>query len=114
MKKLKIFLVLLCGTLIASCESNTIQEVSGIVTNPTYAKNIGPVITAQCIRCHSAGAQYPSLVTFADVKDAAQNGSLICRIDQSQSCGGIMPQAGAMPQATINMIKLWQTQGYAN
>jgi uncharacterized membrane protein len=114
MKKLKIFLVLLCGTLIASCESNTIQEVSGIVTNPTYAKNISPVIQAQCVGCHSAAGQYPSLETFAEVKDAAETGSLICRIDQSQSCGRVMPQSGAMPQATIDMIKLWQTQGYPN
>lgn len=113
MKKLKIFLVLLCGTLIASCESNTTQEVSGIVPNPTYAKNIGPVINTLCVGCHSANGEYPSLETFAEVKEAAEIGNLICRIDQSQACGRVMPPQG-MPQATIDMIKLWATNNYPN
>jgi hypothetical protein len=114
MKKIKIFLVLLCGTIIVSCESNTIQDVSGIVvSNPTYVTNIKPVIDANCIVCHYANGQYPNLGIYNNVKDAAQNGDLLCRIDQSQACGSVMPPTGALPQATINMFKLWASQGYA-
>ena len=99
--------------LIVSCESNTIQEIQGVVTNPTYNTNIEPVMTAKCTGCHSAGAQFPALDSYADVKEAVQNGSVICRIDD-QSCGSVMPQEGKMPQATIDMIKLWKDQGYLN
>lgn len=113
MKKINFFLVLLCGTLIGSCESNTTQDVSKPVSDPTYAKNIAPVIQAQCVGCHSANGQYPSLETFAEVKEAAEIGSLICRIDQTQACGRVMPPQG-MPQATIDMIKLWATNNYPN
>jgi hypothetical protein len=112
MKKIKIFLVLLCGTLIVSCESNTIQDVSVIVTSPTYTTNIEPVTSSNCVGCHSGGNQNPDLETYNQVVDATKNGKLLCKINGS--CGSIMPPSGKMPQATIDMIKLWASNNYPN
>ena len=105
--------MILTSVISVSCESSTYGDIS-VVANPTYNANIGPIVKASCSGCHSANGQYPNLETYAEVKDAAQNGNLICRIDQSQACGRVMPQSGAMPQTTINMFILWQNQGYAN
>jgi hypothetical protein len=51
--------------------------------------------------------------TYTQVRDAAENGNMICRIDD-QSCGTVMPQSGRMPQSTINIIKNWVANGYPN
>ena len=112
MKKIKIFLILINVSFFASCESNTTQELTVVVTTPTYAKNIVPVITASCISCHSAGSQFPTLETYAQVVEATQNGNLLCRINGT--CGSIMPTNGKLPQATIDMIQLWKTNNYPN
>ena len=104
----------MASVFIASCESNTYNEISETVTNPTYTKNIQPVIKSNCINCHAGSSQFPNLETYSEVKEATQYGDLICRIDQSQACGRVMPQSGPMPKATIDMILLWQQQGCLN
>lgn len=111
MKKFKIVAMIMSTVFMVSCTSNTYQEISAPVTNPTYTTNVEPVIKANCTGCHNGG-EYPNLETYAEVKDATQNGALICRI--SNNCGSVMPPSGALSQQTIDLIKLWQTQGYAN
>ena len=111
MKKIIIILVtLLAISFVISCESATIQDLSPVVTDPTYTLNVEPVIAASCLGCHS-GSQSPNLNTYASVRDATQYGALLCKIDGS--CG-IMPPNGKMPNATIDMIKLWAKNGYKN
>jgi hypothetical protein len=110
MKNLNIILLAISGLFLVSCESTTIQDVSGVVTNPTYNANIKPVMTSKCTSCHSNGNQYPNLETYAEVKDATQNGNLLCRLDAT--CGNIMPQSGRLPQATIDMINTWADLNY--
>ena len=112
MRNIKIFLMLISAVFLVSCESNTYDQISLPVTNPTYGVNIKPVITANCSGCHSAGEQSPTLVTYDQLKTAIVNGNVLCRIDGS--CGAIMPQGGKMPQGTINMIKLWAANGFVN
>lgn len=114
MKKIKLVLMLIPSVFIVSCESSTFNEISVVATNPTYTANVEPVIKANCISCHSGGSKFPNLETYAEVKESTQNGDLICRIDQSISCGAVMPPNGAMSKQIVDMIKLWQTQGYAN
>jgi len=110
MNNLKIVLFAFCGLFLISCESTTIQDVSGVVTNPTYNANVKEVMTSKCIGCHSVGGQYPSLTTYSQVKASSQNGNLLCRLDAS--CGNIMPQSGPLPQATINMINKWANNNF--
>ncbi|TDD96978.1 hypothetical protein [Flavobacterium cellulosilyticum] len=113
MKNIQILLILISSIFIVSCESNTYSDIA-VVTNPTYSANIGPIIKSSCTSCHSGNAQSPNLETYAEVKDATINGELICRIDQTQACGRVMPQSGSMPKTTIAMFLLWQTQGCQN
>lgn len=110
MKKIKMFLMLASASFMFSCESNTYQDISGVVTNPTYEKNIKTVINTKCTNCHSGGKQFPDLENYDLVLESTQNGNLLCKINGS--CGGIMPQDGKMPQATIDMIQLWADQGF--
>jgi hypothetical protein len=114
MKKINIVLMILASVFIVSCESNTYNEISVTTANPTYTSNIKPVIQSNCISCHAGNSQFPNLETYSEVKLATQNGILICRIDQSQACGSIMPPSGPMPQTTIDMFLLWQQQGCIN
>jgi hypothetical protein len=116
MKKNILIILFACAAFFVSCTPRTYEEISETETNtiPTYTTNVGPVIQANCVGCHSAGGQFPTLQTYEQVKDATQNGDLICRIDQTQSCGNVMPRSGSMPRQTIDMIILWQKEGYKN
>lgn len=115
MKTIKIFILILITCYFGfSCESSTYDEISGEVANPTYNSNVKNIIDNNCLSCHSAAAgQYPTMETYTQVRDAAENGNMICRIDD-QSCGSVMPQSGRMPQVNINTIKKWAANGYPN
>ena len=112
MRKIILVLILIAGIFIVSCESNTYNEISVVATNPTYTANIEPVMKANCTGCHSAGGTFPTLTTYAQVKTSTSTGTLICRIDQT--CGSVMPPSGPLTTSTIEMIKLWQQQGFVN
>ncbi|TRX41301.1 hypothetical protein [Flavobacterium restrictum] len=113
MKKINVILLFVSALCFVSCDSVTYDQISEVNTNPTYAANVGPVFHSNCSGCHNSGGQYPSLANYTEVKDAVENGNVICRID-TQTCGSVMPTSGRMNQGTIDMIKLWATNGYPN
>jgi hypothetical protein len=115
MKALKIiFILMITFYVVFSCDSATYDEISGEVTNPTYTSNVKPIIVNNCLSCHSqVGAQYPTMETYLQVREATEKGDVICRIDD-QSCGAVMPQSGRMPQTNINNIRKWAANGYPN
>jgi uncharacterized membrane protein len=115
MKALKFIFILMITFYVGfSCDSSTYYQISGEVANPTYTSNVKPVIENNCLSCHSAaGAQYPIMETYVQLRDATEIGAVICRIDD-QSCGAVMPQSGRMPQTSINTIKKWAANGYPN
>ena len=103
--------VVVMATLFASCESNTYQEIAGVVENPTYNANVKGIMEDKCNSCHNPEyGQEPYLQTYDLVKDACENGELLCRIDGS--CGSVMPTSGKMPRARIDIIQNWAIQGY--
>lgn len=112
MKSIKIIITVLVGLLITSCQSNTYGEVGVEVLNPTYVKNVAPIMDAKCVACHN-GSQYPDLSNYASAKEATLNGDVICRID-TQSCGSVMPTSGKMAQNTVDVVKLWAVNGCIN
>mgnify|MGYP003581600759 FL=1 len=117
MKKSILIILFTCAAFLVSCTPRTYEDISEETqtsTSPTYTANIEAVIQTNCVGCHSDGGRFPTLETYDQVKDATQNGDLICRIDQTQSCGSVMPRSGPMPRATIDMIILWQKEGYKN
>lgn len=100
------------GILIVSCDSTTVQEIQPVVTNPTYNANIKPIFDAKCTSCHSANStQSIPLINYDQVKDATENGSLLCKIENQ--CGDVMPPSGKMQQVFIDMLNNWKDQGYA-
>jgi len=110
MKNIKIILIILIsGILFLSCDSTTTQDLSPVVIAPTYTANLEPVFDANCVSCHSGGSQQPDLNSYLAVKNATLNGDVLCRI--SGTCGSIMPQSGALPQATVTMISTWKSNG---
>jgi uncharacterized membrane protein len=113
MKNVVVIVLVTIALVLTSCESKTYEDISDSSKNPTYTKNIEPIIASNCVSCHSNDSQYPNLENYTEVKDAIVEGNLICRIDD-QSCGSVMPQSGRMPQITIDLIKLWRDQGFEN
>lgn len=95
---------------VASCDTTSIQEIQPVVDNPTYVANIKPIFSAKCVSCHSSSGENPALTNYAEVKDAIENGSVMCKIQNE--CGSIMPPSGKMQQVFIDMIDNWKNQGY--
>lgn len=112
----------------ASCsDSDTYQDIETPVTetpttptNPTepvaaitYTKNVKSIIDANCIGCHQSGrsAGFRPLTTYAEVKAAVESAGLLNRIQLQTGQQGIMPQAGRMSQANIDLIVKWNTDG---
>jgi hypothetical protein len=113
MKTLKITLLisLLMTLSVVSCDSNTYEEIAGVVENPTYQANVKGIMEDKCNSCHNPEyGQEPYLQAYDLVKDACENGSLLCKIEGS--CGSIMPTEGKMPKARIDIIQNWALQGY--
>lgn len=103
--------MLLLVNFLTSCESNTYEEIAGVVDNPTYEANVKGIMEDKCNNCHNPEYnQEPFLQTYAQVKDACENGSLLCKIEGS--CGSIMPVGGKMPKARIDIVQNWAIQGY--
>ena len=118
MKKIKIFLttlcvflMVLCGVFVVSCESNTYDDISKKTINPTYKADIELIVSHNCLSCHYGINQSPNLETYDGVKNACINYNLVCRIE-SENCGERMPQGGKLPQTDIDLIKLWVTNGF--
>jgi uncharacterized membrane protein len=86
------------------------------VENATYTEHIKPIITDNCIMCHSNppqnGAPIP-LTTYQNVKDAVETHGLIDRISRPQGAPGMMPNGGTrLPQNLIDLIIQWEDQGF--
>ena len=95
-----------------SCESNSYQEVSGTVENPTYEANVKQIIAANCLSCHShtSDNQVPLLENYDQVTAAILNGTLLEQISAPSGQG--MPVVGRMPQGTIDLITRWANNGF--
>jgi hypothetical protein len=95
---------------ISSCSTSTIEEVV-ITETITYTGSVRTIVSNNCLPCH--GGTNPSgglnLETYAGVRNAAENGNLINRINSASSP---MPQSGLMAPALIATIEQWAADGY--
>jgi mono/diheme cytochrome c family protein len=124
MKKL-IALTILLAAFTSCSDSDTFQDIETVtdpgtgtpgtdpVTTFSYTKNAKSIIDANCIGCHQSGrsASFRPLTTYAEVKAAVENAGLLNRIQLQTGQQGIMPQAGRMSQANIDIIVKWNTDG---
>ncbi len=99
-----------------NCTTNTIDEGSiedlpPIVETITYDDDVAPIITTNCVGCHSgpnanAGLQ---LTSYANVRAAAEQGNLVNRINNGANP---MPPTGILPPETRQIIDQWIADGY--
>ena len=76
-----------------------------------YNSDISDIVANYCLTCHgdvspSAGL---SLTTYASVKDATQNGTLLNRINNASAP---MPQSGLMSAQNRQKFQDWADGGY--
>jgi len=105
--------------IISSCANDSEDDLIDQMQGPdpiTYTDNVKAIIDNNCINCHSDpptnGAPI-ALVTFSQVKNSAENGSLINRIQAQEGGAGAMPLGGPrLPQTLIDVIVQWQADGF--
>lgn len=119
MKNIKLIIVLMLGvTFFVSCDSRPLQEIEGIVANPTYIINIKPIMDAKCVNCHSQSGEgyFPDLDTYQSVVNA-QNGvessKLLCSIQSNSCTTPRMPKNDApLSNGSITTIENWINNNY--
>jgi cytochrome c peroxidase len=101
----------------ASCSSSSPDDLTEGLAAGTVVKynvQVAPIIQSQCLSCHNGPNANGNLrlENFTQVRESAQNGSLIDSITRDTGDPMAMPLNGRMPQATINVILQWQTDGF--
>lgn len=78
----------------------------------TYQSDVRPIITANCLSCHSdppANNAPMPLTTYSDVRGAVETRGLLNRINSTTNP---MPPSGRMPASTRQVIEDWVDQGF--
>jgi len=100
--------------LMSSCSQGyiPIAEQEQVPSGPiNYQRDIRPVIASRCISCHGGSNPEAGLLleTYIDVRNSAENGLLIQRINDPANP---MPSSGLMPVSTRALFDQWRTDGY--
>ncbi len=104
---------------VSACSNDSEDDLIDQMQDPdpiTYIDDVKAIIDNNCNNCHSDpptnGAPI-ALVTYAQVKNSAENGSLISRIQRQVGESGAMPLGGPrLPQSLIDVVVQWQTNGF--
>ena len=114
MKKHHLIALLTFGLILGSCTTAEIpldDEIDPIVEIVTYNGDVKAIIDNNCVTCH--GSVTPnaglSLVTYQQVRNSAENGNLIPRMNNATNP---MPQGGLLPAATRAIIDKWADDGF--
>ena len=97
------------------------QTPSAPATDVSFAKDIHPILSENCLLCHSGTPDAKSPYSIASYKEVMGTGkdevanvlagdpakSLLCQMLVT----GRMPPAGRLPQEQIELIKKWIEQG---
>ncbi|WP_430412355.1 c-type cytochrome [Kordia sp.] len=114
----KLIFLIFTGTvlLLYNCTTNTIDEgditdLPPIEETVTYDDDVLPIITNNCIFCHSGPNANAGLdlSTYANVRGAAEQGNLVNRINNGSNP---MPPTGILPPETRQIIDQWIVDGY--
>lgn len=102
-------------TSINSCTKSKEPSVQDCATKPrTYNADIKAIMDNYCKTCHQPGGAFSSLplTTYAEVKNATQNGKVLQSIKHDPSAIA-MPQGGQkLSQSTIDMLNCWIINNY--
>jgi len=90
-------------------------------SNPTFMVDILPIFQESCTICHGTlggwdGTSYQAVMTTGDhapvvISGDAANSLLAQKLLGTSTFGGIMPPAGKLPEATIQIILDWINAG---
>ena len=105
---------LLLISVVASLFTSCLSDKGDLIVKPTilsdtivhYNTTIKPIIANNCGSCHGSAGPQQDLTNFTYLQSDTAN--VILRITGQ---GAIMPQAGPLPSAQINLIKTWVKQG---
>ena len=114
MRRPKLILLYVLSVLIYSCTTTTIpiEEEAGPITELiTYNADVKVIIDTNCVGCHGSVSPQAglSLVTYQQVRSAAENGNLIARMNNPLNP---MPQGGLLDTATRAVIDKWADDGF--
>jgi len=111
MKNLSKITYFLLITLIASCSSDSTEDIIEDPKEPvgeiTYKSHIKSIVDSKCVGCHASppknGAP-SSFINFTQVE--GKSSGILKRMDE-----GTMPPSGRLPQESIDLVKEWINQG---
>lgn len=114
--KLKI-LCIIPTLLLFSCSSTSPEDLidNTPITEPVkYVTDVFPIVESQCLACHNDNfaSGNNSYSSYAQFREATENGNVIDRITRNLGDPLTMPQGGQLPQNSINLILQWQIDGY--
>ncbi len=109
-----IFVLTIVTLSFSQCTKETIDENGAgtdIIDSIFYDTDIKPLIDAKCMSCHSGSNPSAglNLSTYQVVKFQAEFGTLISRINDSQSP---MPVSGLMTADNRGKFDKWVTDGF--
>ncbi|WBV61847.1 hypothetical protein PFY12_06910 [Chryseobacterium camelliae] len=110
----KIIYLFSSAVALVACESRTYEEISAPAPIPekvTYAKDVKPLVDANCIVCHSPGgaASFQPWTSYTQVKTHIDN--ILDRIQRPVGDPQKMPQGGALSSSQINIFIKWKADG---
>lgn len=112
-KLMKKLFYLFLAMAITSCTTAEVPLSEGIDPDIkiTYLKDVQPIIFNNCLTCHSTINPRAGLVltTYLQVKNSAQNGNLIVRMNSDSNP---MPQNGKLIQSSLDIIDKWKADGF--
>ena len=96
-----------------TCDANAGQCDT---TNVSFAGFVAPLLTTNCVGCHSGGAPSGgiSLNTHAGVRTVALNGRLAGAISHASGFQPMPRGSAKLPQCSIDKIKSWINDGAPN
>jgi len=106
----KFIYIISSAVVVMACDSRTYEEISDstpITEKVTYNKDVKAIIEANCVSCHSPGAQ--ALTNYDQVKANIDN--IIDRISRPTGDPLKMPQGGSLSPTQINIITKWKADG---
>ncbi len=113
----RVLTILLIGAALSSCTKAIILEEDPNqieITGPVnYNPDVQDIMFTYCVTCHGGSAPSANLdlTTYQNVKNAAENGTLIQRIN---STSNPMPTNGLMPAELRAKMDKWVTDGLPN
>ena len=96
-----------------SCDENAGQCETN---NVTYSGFVRPLLTTNCVGCHSGGAPSGGIAlnTYDGVRAVALNGRLYGAINHSNGFQAMPRGSARLPQCTIDKVKAWIDNGAQN